>query len=285
MNNQIHQQPKRAERPDRAMYFAMMGVFFILFSLPAFYWAFHNYGQYNKTNAFVQDLRKTSDANITPTERQERNERISFSNSRADRFLLEIALSSAGGLILLGIALLLLVKALRARKKRDFYENVDLQTITLPNAPIKVRYKIIYDVLLLVVVVFLGGLLLLILYQNFTSQSFTFGYAVIRSLIFVVPILLIFSLISFLLFRGKRNAIRLIDNSGITRGDKKFFAWSEFCGVITQVDLNQLTQRKYVWRIELAFENGETAWLIPHRVKNYQEVFNCLAVLPRAVLK
>ncbi len=285
MNNQNHQQPKRATRPDKTMFFAMIAVIFILFSLPAFYWAYYSYGQYSQTTAFVEDLRKKSDTDLTPTERKERSERISLSSSRANRNLLEMALSGAGGLILSGIALLLLAKALLAMKRKNIYENVDLRTILLPTERIEVRYKIFYDILFLLIVLFFGGMLLLIFYQNFTSRIFTFENAVIRSLIFGVPILLILSLISFLTIRARRNAVRLIDNSGITRGDGKHFAWNEFCGVISQIAFNQRTQNKYVWRVEIAFENGKTAWLIPNRVKNYEEVFEYLSQLPRANLK
>lgn len=282
MNNR---KPILATRPDRAMFFVMIGVFFIFFSLPAFYWSFYNYGEYSRTTAFVQDLQNKSDSDATPTERQERSQRISISNSRASRYLLEMALSGAGGLILSGIALLLLMKAIWARKRKNIYEKVDPRLIPLPTEPIAVRYKIIYDILFGLTFLFFGGTLLLIFYQNFTSRFITFENAVIRSLIFGVPIILILAIISFLRIRARRKAAHLIDDSGIICGDGKHFAWNEFCGVISQVDLNQLTQRKYVWRVELAFENGETAWLIPNRIKNYDEVFSYIANLPTAVLK
>ncbi len=57
MENQVNQKPKRAERPDKAIFHGMVSVFFIFFSLPAFYWAFYNYGEYNRTTTFVQELR------------------------------------------------------------------------------------------------------------------------------------------------------------------------------------------------------------------------------------
>ena len=87
------------------------------------------------------------------------------------------------------------------------------------------------------------------------------------------------------MIRARRNAARSIDNSGITRGDGRHFSWNDFCGVVSQTAFNRRTQRKYVWRVELAFENGETAWLIPNRIKNYDEVFNYIANLPTATLK
>ena len=285
MNNQINQKPVRAARPDKTMFFVMMGAFFILFSLPAFYWAFYNYGEYNRTNTFLEKLQKSSDANISPTERQEQGERISAYNSRAKRYLLEMGLSGAGGLVLFGVALLLFIKAFNARNRKNFYEKIDPRSIPLPTERIAVRYKIFYDILFGLIVLFFGGLLLLIFYQNFTSRFITFENAVIRSLIFGVPVLLLLAIISFLMIRARRNAARSIDNSGITRGDGRHFAWNEFCGVISQKAFNRRTQRKYIWRVELAFENGETAWLIPNRIKNYDEVFNYIANLPTATLK
>ena len=87
------------------------------------------------------------------------------------------------------------------------------------------------------------------------------------------------------MIRARRNAARSIDNSGITRGDGRHYTWNEFCGVISQKAFNRRTHKKYIRRFELAFENGETAWLIPNRIKNYDEVFEYLSKLPTANLK
>jgi hypothetical protein len=37
--------------------------------------------------------------------------------------------------------------------------------------------------------------------------------------------------------------------------------------------------------LKFIFENGEEAWIIPSRVKNEGEVFDYLAMLPRAFVK
>ncbi|MGI9055348.1 MAG: hypothetical protein ACR2F2_06040 [Pyrinomonadaceae bacterium] len=276
---------KSAARPDRAMFLAMMGAFFIFFSLPAFYWAVYNFGQYNQTNAFVQKLRDNSGKAATPTERQENSERISNSVSRANRYRLEMLLSGAGGLVLFGIAALLFLKSFKAKKRKNFYETVDPRTIPIPAQSIEIKYKKLYAALFGLILIFFGGMLLLILYQNFTSQFSTFENALLRSLMIGVPIILLLAILSFLMIRAKRNAVRLITNSGISRGDGRHFAWNEFCGVITQTAFNRRTQRKYVWRVEFAFSGGETAWLIPNRIKNYEEVFDYLSKLPAAIIK
>lgn len=277
--------PKRAERPDKPLFLAMMGVFFILFSLPAFYWAVYNFGQYNQTNAFVQKLRDNSGKAATPTEGQENGERISVFSSRADRYLLEMLLSGAGGIVLFGIAALLFIKSFKAKKRKNFYEPFDPRTIPIPANSIEITYKKLYDVLFALIVLFFGGMLLLVFYQNFTSKFITFENALLRSLMIGVPVILLLAVLSFLMIRAKRNAVRLIANSGVKRGDGRHFAWNEFCGVITQTALNRQTQRRYIWRIELAFSDGETAWLIPNRIKNYDEVFGYISKLPPANLK
>lgn len=275
MSQIINPKINRAERPDKTMFFAMMGVIFILFSLPAFYWAFYNYGQYSQTTAFVQDLQKKSDTDFTPTERQERSERISLSSSRANRYLLEMALSGAGGLILFGIALILFRSALKARKIKPHYENIDWRVIPMPTSRIEVRQKLIYDVLFAFVVIFFGGIFLLVLLTNGIRNV---------SVILSVSILAFLAVFCFLMFRAKRQRVRLFDASGITRGDGRQFSWNEFCGVVTRIDINHARQ-KYVWRIELAFANHEAAWLIPNRIENAEEVFNYVVALPRAYLK
>ena len=284
MNNRIKQNPKRTARPDRAIFFAMIGAFFIFFSLPAFYWAVYNFGQYAQTNASVQKLRDNSGKAATPTEQQENSERISVSVSRANRYRLEMLLSSAGGLLLFGVAALSFIKSFNAKKQKNFYELIDSRTIPIPAQNIEISYKRFYDVLFGLILIFFGGMLLLIFYQNFTSRFITFENAILRSLMFGVPIILLLAVLSFLMIRAKRNAARLITNSGIKRGDGRHFAWNEFCGVITQIALNRQMQRKYIWRIELAFADGETAWLIPNRIKNYDEVFDYLSKLPAAII-
>ncbi len=275
----------RATRPDKPVFFVMMGVFFVFFSLPAFYWANYNYGEYSRTAEFVQELREKPTANLTPNDKKELESRISSNSSMVDRFKLEMLLSGAGGLILFAIALLLFKKAFSASKRKNLYERVDLRSISIPNAPIKVENKNIYSILFWLILIFFGGMFLLTTYQSFTNPFITTENAVIRTVLFGVPLFFFISVFLFLMLRAKRNVVKLIDNSGITRGDGKHFAWADFCGVVSQIAFNPRRQRRYLWRQELAFENGETAWIIPNRVKNYNEISAFLDTLPRAILK
>lgn len=275
----------RPERPDKPIFFVMLGAFFVFFSLPAFYWASYNYGEYNQTTEFVRELREKPTENLTPNDKKELENRISINSSRIDRFKLEMLLSGAGGLILFGIALIFFKKSFNASKHKNFYEKVDLRSIPMPFAPIKVENKNIYGVLFWGILIFFGGIFLLTTFQSFTNPFITTRNAIIRTSLLGVPLILFISVFLFLMFRAKKNVVKMIDNSGITRGDGKHFSWQNFCGVVQQIAFNQRTQRKYVWRVELAFADGETAWIIPNRVKNYDEVFDYVTQLPNAVLK
>ena len=284
MNNQIKQIPNRAARPDKTIFFVMMGAFFVFFSFPAFYWANYNYGEYRRTVDFVQEMREKPTANLTPNDKKELESRISINGSMVDRFKLEMLLSGAGGLVLFAIALLLFTKAFRSRNRKNFYEKVDWRTIPLPTAPIKVVYKNSYGVLFWLIILFFGGIFLLTTYQSFTNPFISTENALIRTLLLDVPIILFLSIFLFLILRARRNIVQTIDDSGITRGDGRYFRWQEFCGVISQTAFNQRTQRRSIWREELAFETGETAWIIPNRIKNYSEISAFLDTLPRAHL-
>lgn len=275
----------RAARPDKPIFFVMMGAFFVFFSLPAFYWANYNFSEYRRNTEFVQELRAKPTVNLTPNEKKEHESLISINNSRTDRFKLEMLLSGAGGLVLFGIALLFFIMAFAARNQKNFYEKVDFRNIPMPNAPLKVENKNIYGVLFWLILIFFGGMFLLITYQSFSSKFITFENAVIRTVLLGVPLFFFIAVFVFLMLRAKRNVVKLIDNSGVTRGDGRHFTWQEFCGVVRQTAFNQRTQRLYLWRVELAFENGETVWIIPNRVRNYNEIFAYIETVPDAVLK
>lgn len=275
----------RAERPDKALFNAIMGVFFLLFAVAPSYWAVYNYGEYRRTTDFIEKLKEGFSKNNSPEAGQEYSERITVFNSRADRYRLEMLLSGVGGLVLFGIALILFKKAFSASKRKNFYEKVDLRSIPMPNAPIKIENENIYGGLFWVILLFFSGIFLLTTYQSFTNPFITTENAIIRTSFLGVPLFLFVSVFLFLMVRAKKNVVKMIDNSGITRGDGRHFAWQNFCGVVQQIAFNRRTQRKYTWRVELAFVDGETAWLIPNRIKNAQEVFDYVAQLPSAVLK
>ena len=282
MNN-ANPNVKRAERPDKTLFKIMMGVFFVFFSLPAFYWAFYNFGEYRRMTTFVQELREKSETYLTPNERQEKKNRILIDISRSDRYKLEMFLSGAGAFVLFGIALLLFRNAWRGRKRKNFYENIDPRTVPLPNTRLEVRYTNYQNILLIGVIAFFGLLTALNFYQTLNRQFSSVREIIVKSA-FSLFVLALVLFLTFLMIRAKRQAVRIFDASGITRGDGRQFSWTEFCGVVTQTAKNRFGKR-YIWREEIAFSGGETAWIIPNRIKNREEVFTYLDALPRARLK
>lgn len=273
----------RAERPDKALFNAIMGVFFLLFTLAPAYWAVYNYGEYHRTTNFIEQLNEGFSKNNSPEAGQEYSERFTVFNSRADRYRLEMLLSGAGAFILFGISLLLFSKAYKSRGRKNFYESIDIRSIQMPSAKIEVKYTNFQNILLGGVIVFFSLMIALIFYQTLKSPFSTSREIIVKGAFSVLVLALIFVLI-FLTIRAKRLSVKFIDASGITRGDGRHFAWTEFCGVITQTARRRFGGL-YVWRKEFAFENGETAWLIPHRIKNAAEVFEYINRLPNAAPK
>lgn len=281
MNDKI---PKieRPEPPDKSLFMTMMGAFFLCFAVAPTYWSYYNYGEYKRTNVFVQELKSKSEQFLTADEKKEKENRIYFLESGADRNKLEMILSGAGAFVLFGISLLFFRKALKSRGVKPNYAALDRRTISFPIQRVEVKYKRYYGLLFAFIAVFFIGMAVLISYQSLTSQFESANGKIIKGVLFPIALFSIPSVVGILIIRAKRRAVRVFDNSGITRGDGRHFAWNEFRGVVTQTARNRYRQ-KYTWREELIFDNGEQAWIIPNRVKNYAEVSNYISHLPRAV--
>lgn len=159
----------------------------------------------------------------------------------------------------------------------------DWRGVPKPAARIEVRYTNFQNVLLIGLCAFFGLMATLIFYQTLTSPFSTSRDVVIKGAFCFCLFILVFIFI-FLAVRAKRRAVKSFDETGITRGDGRHFPWSEFRGVMTQTARSRFGQT-YVWRKELKFSNGETAWLIPQRIKNSNEVFAYVATLPAVLDK
>ncbi len=155
------------------------------------------------------------------------------------------------------------------------YAPIDWQMIAKPTGRIQVRSYRFPAIALTILIVFFGGATWIALFgsreirlTNLVSTAFSL------SIIFVN---------GFLFFRAKRKSVRIFDENGIERGDGRRFSWDEFRGVVIRTG-NTPYGLRGVWRTELAFTGGEKAWIIPNRVKNYDEIFGYISRLPRAVL-
>lgn len=276
MNNPV----VKAERPDKPLFFAMMGVFLLLLSIAPAYWASYNYGEADRTNELLR--RWSQQPEIVPKDSYSENP-FDFQKSKLQRYKFEMALSGFGSFVLFGVALLLFIKSFKSRNKKNLYHEINWRMRPMPTAKIEVTYTNFQTILLVGLSLFFVLMSILLFYQTLTSQFSTTREIIVKGAFCLLLLGLVLLLIS-LAIRARRQAVKMFDASGVTRGDGKHFYWAEFCGVVTQTARNRFG-RTYVWRKELAFSNGETAWIIPQRIKNSNEVFEYLNKLPSAVLK
>jgi hypothetical protein len=83
----------------------------------------------------------------------------------------------------------------------------------------------------------------------------------------------------WLTLRGYWRSVRRFTSDGVTRNDGRKFAWTELSRVVTQTRLDPKFG-KLIWRIEVQFTGGDSAWLIPVKVKNFNEVRDFVNNLP-----
>ncbi len=93
--------------------------------------------------------------------------------------------------------------------------------------------------------------------------------------------LVMFAAVMWLVRRGHARSVRYFSDEGLVRNDGRSFAWADLSRVVDQVRITSLAHgTKAVWRTEIQFRNGESAWLIPTKVGNYPEVSEFVRRLP-----
>ena len=90
--------------------------------------------------------------------------------------------------------------------------------------------------------------------------------------------LTLFGVVVWLVVRGHRRSVRRFSAEGLVRNDGRSIAWAELYQVVDRVRTRY--GRKYLWRTEIHFTNGESAWLIPGKIRNYGDVTALVAGLP-----
>jgi hypothetical protein len=80
--------------------------------------------------------------------------------------------------------------------------------------------------------------------------------------------------------RGHRRSVKQFSSQGLLRYDGRTLPWTELNRVVTQVRLKYGTGAKYLWRAEIHFRNGESAWLVPNKIKNREQVYAFARSLP-----
>lgn len=273
------------ERSDKAQFSAFLETFALIAAVPTAYWANYTYGVYHRNGVVLEYWREHPEKirNDLPPEQE-----IYIQTTRVRNAKLEASLYGAGSLLLFIIAVWLFVRAFKIDKRLKAaklqYAAIDTHLIPPLKNPIEVKYTKYQTRLFIGLCGFFGLMTLFNLKHLLTSPFTTTDDIIYKGVVLTGLVLSLIGTCIFLTIRAKRRAARFFDSSGITRGDGRRFAWNEFRGVVAKTATSRYAL-KYVWRVELVFASGESAWLIPQRVKNSAEVFAFVDTLPQAVLK
>lgn len=72
--------------------------------------------------------------------------------------------------------------------------------------------------------------------------------------------------------RGHRRTVKYFTNTGLRRNDGQEFAWSGLSRVVDKMAVKPGSGKKRLWRTEIQFADGSSAWLIPSKISNFDEV-------------
>jgi hypothetical protein len=105
------------------------------------------------------------------------------------------------------------------------------------------------------------------------------GFSVMP-LVMGLMLLGLYSVVIWLVFRGYYKSVKYFSDEGLVRNDGRNFAWSELSRVVYQLRRSRTGNPRALWRTEIQFKNGESAWLIPIKVSNFREVSEYVNQLP-----
>ena len=94
----------------------------------------------------------------------------------------------------------------------------------------------------------------------------------------IVPLGLGLFLVGILAFtawisrRGQSRSVDVFSDEGLRTNSGSHHSWADLKRVVDKMTLDSGTGRRKLWRTEIHFNDGSTAWLIPLRVKNYADV-------------
>jgi len=147
----------------------------------------------------------------------------------------------------------------------------------LPPPPkVMSRLEVKADNLQFILVILLGLFFLPLGLFNLVS-GLAKGFAPARLGIGLVTLAL-YGAVVWLVRRGHARSVKSFSELGLVRNDGRSFAWADLSRVVNQVRFR--SNIKVIWRTEIQFKNGESAWLIPAKVSNYREVSEYVHNLP-----
>lgn len=99
-------------------------------------------------------------------------------------------------------------------------------------------------------------------------------------LIIGLATLIMYGAVAWLFRRGYVKSVKYFSNEGLVRNDGRSFAWADLSRVVDRIRFNRVTNIKGIWRTEIQFKNGESAWLLPTKISNLTEVYELVRALP-----
>jgi hypothetical protein len=85
--------------------------------------------------------------------------------------------------------------------------------------------------------------------------------------------LITYGAVAWLFRRAYIKSVRYFSDEGLVLNDGRSFVWTDLSRVVDQIRLNRVTGIKFIWRVEIQFKNGESAWLLPTKIRNFPEVY------------
>lgn len=92
--------------------------------------------------------------------------------------------------------------------------------------------------------------------------------------------LIAYGAVAWLFRRAYVKSVKYFSSEGLVCNDGKSFAWTDLSRVVDRVRFNRATNFKGIWRTEIQFKNGESAWLLPTKISNFPEVYELVRGLP-----
>ncbi|MDT5268758.1 MAG: hypothetical protein QOH49_944 [Acidobacteriota bacterium] len=92
--------------------------------------------------------------------------------------------------------------------------------------------------------------------------------------------LITFGAVAWLFRRGHVKSVKYFSDEGLVCNDGKSLAWTDLSRVVDRIRLNRATNFKGIWRTEIQFKNGDSAWLLPTKISNLPEVYELVRSLP-----